>query len=303
MRLTKRKVKMVFGLICLVIIAVIFITCNVNSLFKKGGQALSDINPLNDSRASGNEPVVYPDIQSEAAIAIDAETGKILFAKNKDKKMYPASTTKLMTALILAEKKNRQDILTYSSTAKQQEANKLDFPKGSKMTADSAMQAMLVFSANDIAYMIGENVSGDMPRFVELMNKKASSLGLTGTHFANPCGLHNTNHYTTAIDLSIIARESYKNNWIMTTLGMDSAHIKKTDGQGIIVYNTNTLLGKNGCIGGKTGHTSQAGKCLVAYYKKNNKVIISIILNAPDDEVLSEDMATIVDWSYKSLNL
>lgn len=299
MKLTKRKVKLVFWLACFIIVALLLKTSDMMALLDKSGQALNKINIVNDNKASGmnNEPVAYPDIQAEAAIAVDAETGKILFAKNKDKKMYPASTTKLMTALMLAEKKRQQDILTYSSKAKQQEANKLDFPKGSKVTADNAMQAMLVFSANDIAYMIGENIAGDATKFAELMNKKAAALGLTSTHFVNPCGLHSINHYTTAADLSIIAREAYKDKWIMATLGMESAHIKKTDGQGIIVYNTNTLLGKDGCIGGKTGHTSQAGKCLVAYYKKDNKVIISIVLNAPDDEALSEDMETIVDWS------
>lgn len=305
MRLTKRKVKLAFWLSCLILLALLVKTSDIKELFDKGGQALNKLDLVTDNKAAGmgHEPTVYPGIQAEAAIALDAGSGKILFAKNKDQKMYPASTTKLMTALILAEKKNRSDILTYSSRAKQQEANKLDFASGSKMTAESAMQAMLVFSANDIAYMIGENISGDMPQFVELMNKKTASLGLSGTHFANPCGLHSANHYTTAGDLGIIAREVYGNQWIMSTLGMASAHIKNTGGQGIIVYNTNPLLGKDGCMGGKTGYTSQAGKCLAAYYKKDNRVIISIVLNAPDDEALSEDMKTIVDWSFKSLNL
>lgn len=302
MRLTKRKVKMVFWLVCLLMLAAVFKTCSIDALVTKGGQALDNLNSLNDGKASEKETATYPGIQAEAAIAIDTATGKILYAKNKDKRMYPASTTKLMTALLLAEKKTQKDVLIYSSKAKQQEANKLDFAQGSKMTADNAMQAMLIFSANDIAYMIGENISGGMPQFVELMNKKAASLGLSGTHLTNPCGLHNANHYTTASDLSVMAREAYRNNWIMTTMSLESAHIKKTDGQGIIVYNTNPLLKKYGCIGGKTGYTSQAGKCLAAYFKKENQVVISIVLNSPDEETLSEDMKTIVDWSFKSLN-
>ena len=83
-------------------------------------------------------------------------------------------------------------------------------------------------------------------------------------------------------------------------MSLESAHIKTTDGQGMSVYNTNTLLGKSGCIGGKTGYTSQAGKCLVAYYKKDNRVIISIVLNAPDDTALSDSMRKIVDWSFEN---
>ncbi len=241
----------------------------------------------------------YPEIQAEAAITVDADSGEILFSKSKNKKMFPASLTKLMTALILAEEMDKQDVLIYSQKAKEQEANKLDFPEGSAITAENAIQGMLVFSANDFAYMIGENISGSSDKFAKLMNKKAIQLGLKNTHFVNACGLHDDNHYTTAYDLSLLAKEIYKNKWIMNITGMESAHIKTTDGKGMIVYNTNTLLGKTGCIGGKTGYTSQAGKCLVAYYKKDNRVIIGIVLNAPDDTVLSDNMRKIVDWSFK----
>ncbi len=262
-------------------------------------------NAVNDAKASDKSSEqkyngVYPDIQAEAAISIEADSGKILFSKNKNEKMFPASLTKLMTALIFAEQMDKQGILTYSLRAKKQEANKLDFPEGSTMTAENAMQAILVFSANDIAYMIAENVSGNTENFAKLMNKKASKLGLKDTHFVNACGLHDDNHYTTAYDLSILAREIYKNKWIMNIMGMESAHIKMTDGKGMIVYNTNTLLGKNGCIGGKTGYTSQGGKCRIAYYKIDNRVIIGIVLNAPNDTAVSDDMKKIVDWSLET---
>ena len=262
------------------------------------------INAVNDTKASDKSSEreykgAYLEIQAEAAIAVEADSGKILFSKNKNEKMFPASLTKLMTALILAEEMDKQDVLTYSQRAKQQDANKLDFPEGSSVTAENAMQGMLVFSANDFAYMIGENISGSSDRFVKLMNNKASKLSLKNTHFVNACGLHDDDHYTTASDLSILAREIYKNKWIMNIIGMESAHIKATDGKGMIVYNTNALLGKSGCIGGKTGYTTQAGKCLVAYYKKDNRVIISIVLNAPDDTVLSDDMRKIIDWSFE----
>ncbi len=241
-------------------------------------------------------------IKSEAAIVIEADDGKILFAKNENRKMFPASITKLMTALLLAEKMNKQDILTYDRRAKEQEANKLDFQVGVTMSVENAMQGMLVFSANDIAYMIGENISGTIAKFARLMNEKASRLGLKNTHFVNSCGLHDNDHYTTARDLGILAREIYQNKWIMNVLGMESAHVKATDGKGMIVYNTNKLLGKNGCIGGKTGYTARAGKCLVAYYKKDNRVVIGIVLNAPNDLALSEDMRKIVDWSLRNKN-
>lgn len=296
------KIRLFLFVVCSIFIVYIIKGIDIKGLLESGKRGLVQINNTKayDKSIEPERSGSYPEIYAEAAVAVDVNSGKILFSKNRDRRMYPASITKLITALILAQKMDKQNILTYSARAKQQEANKLNFPKGSTMTAENAMQAMLVFSANDIAYMIGENVSGSSEEFAELMNKKAIELGLNDTHFVNACGLHNGNHYTTAYDLSILAREVYKNKWIMDTMGMESAHIEKTDGRGLIVYNTNTLLGKNGCIAGKTGHTSQAGKCLAAYYMRDDRVIISIVLNAPNDKALSNDMKKIVDWSFEN---
>lgn len=233
-------------------------------------------------------------IQGQAAVVIDEESGKVLYYKNKDMRMYPASTTKLMTALLFSQNMNRNSILRYSSNAKRQEPSKLNLPLESRMNGDNAMRAMLVFSANDIAYMIGENVSGSSERFASLMNEKAKELGMKNTHFANPNGLPDENHYTTAYDLSLLAREDYKNDWIMSDLGLKSTYVKTLNNHGYVLYTTNKLLGQDGCIAGKTGYTNEAGRCLVAYFKKGDKVLIGVILKDKDDDSLYQDMKKII---------
>lgn len=243
-----------------------------------------------------------PSISAQAAITLDADSNTIIFNKNMNSKMYPASTTKLTTAILLAENKKTDSLLIYSANAKAQEPVKLDLAVGDKMSADDAMTAMLLNSDNDIAYMIAENVAGSSSNFAALMNNKVQQLHLKNTHFVTPNGLPNPNHYTTAYDYSIIAREVYKYKWVMDTLAKSSAQIHYTDNKNICskaLYTYNELLGKNGCIGGKTGYTESAGKCLVEYYKRNGVNMIGIIFKEPDDTTLIKDMNTIINFSYQ----
>lgn len=234
------------------------------------------------------------DLKSEAAILIDADNGKTFYSKNPHKKLYPASLTKLMTALIFSKKDSKNTILTYNRDAKDEPSNKLDFAVGTQITADNAMKGMLIFSANDLATMTADNISGSTASFSGLMNSEAATLGMQDTHFVSANGLHNSNHYTTVYDLSILARKVYKVDWIMNCLGMPSAHITTRNGKGVTVYNTNKALDKEGCFAGKTGTTSEAGYCLAAYYKRNGRVLIGIILHSPNESSLYADMGTMV---------
>lgn len=256
---------------------------------KASKQDIQTVNSISDVAETFNG-----DIKSEAAILVDADSGKTLYSKNPHKKLYPASLTKLMTALILSQKDSKRAILTYSHDAKKEPSNKLDFAVGTQMTAENAMKGMLIFSANDLATMTADNISGSTESFSELMNSEAVTLGMQDTHFVSANGLHNSNHYTTAYDLSVLARKVYKVDWIMDCLSMDSAYIKTQNGKGVTVYNTNKTLNKKGCFAGKTGTTSEAGYCLAAYYKRNGKVLIGIILHAPDENSLYADMNTMV---------
>lgn len=241
-----------------------------------------------------------PSVSAMAALTLDVDSNKIIYAKNIHNRMYPASITKLLTAQVFADNEAKNSLITYTKDSKMQPASKLDLIVGEELRGDTAMKAMLIYSANDIAEAIGENVAGSIPAFAEKMNEKASSIGLKESHFANANGLPNKNHYTTAYDLSKIAKNIYNYPWIMNTIEEKSDDIK-TKGRYIHLENTNKLLNIGGCIAGKTGYTAAAGRCLVAYYERNNKKMIGIVLGSTNEQTVDSDMEKIIDWSYLNL--
>lgn len=249
-----------------------------------------------------------PSIKGLAAITLDYETGEIIYAKDIDEKMYPASTTKLMSAILLAENKQKTDTITYTESAYKQPAYSLrseiyfKLKVGDTMSAADVMNAMLLFSGNDTAYMVADAVAGDSDSFIKMMNEKAKTLGMTNTNFVTANGLHDPNHYTTAYDLAILGAAAYKNEWVRESLGTKEAKITLlTTGQPAYLENRNKLLGVDGNLGGKTGYTAAAGRCLVSIYERDGRKIIGVVLNAPYDETDSavfKDMQTIIDYSY-----
>lgn len=252
--------------------------------------------------AEENKPSIY----GKAAVTMDMDTGEIIYDKSIDSKMYPASTTKLITALLLAENKHKDDLLKYTKDAKAQPEYSINLNLhpiaiDETMTAENVMDGLLLFSGNDIAYMIADNISGDSVKFADLMNKKINSLGLKNTHFVTPNGLHDPNHYTTAYDLTVIGRAAYKNPWVRESMNKKTSTIKTSSGTTVIVENRNQLLGKDDCVGGKTGYTSNAGRCLVAMFDRNGKKIIGVVMNSvydQKDSFVFNDMKKIIDWSY-----
>ena len=167
-----------------------------------------------------------PELIGKAAISVDIDTNEIIYAKNIDNKMYPASITKLITALLLAENKTKTDELKYTKNAKAQppysyNLNIHPVAIGDTMSADNVMDGLLLYSGNDIAYMIADNVGGNPVNFTKMMNTKAAKLGMTGSHFITPNGLDDLNnqHYTTAYDLTLAGRAAYKNDWVKKSMG------------------------------------------------------------------------------------
>lgn len=244
----------------------------------------------------------FPSIEAKAGLTLDVSSNTVIYSKNIHTKLYPASTTKLLTAILLAENMTKNSVLHYSSLAKAQDPSKLNLDLNQTLSASDAMNAMLIFSANDVAYCIGENISGSNKEFAKLMNKQVQDMGLKDTHFMNPNGLHQYGHYTTAYDLCVIAREAYCFSWIMDTLKKESGSVM-TPSRGKIVYSGhNRLLGKDGCIGGKTGYTEEAGRCLVSYFYRNGRLMIGVILGDPNNDIFYNDMLNIINWSY-SVNI
>lgn len=256
--------------------------------------------------AAGTPSKSEPQIYGKAAITIDMETGEIIYAKDIDKQTYPASTTKLMTALLLAESKTKSDMLKYTQGAKSQPEYSLNvnlhsIDVGEEMSAKDAMDGLLLYSGNDVAYMIADNVGKDEKDFSDKMNEEVKKLNLKNTHFITPNGLHDPNHYTTSYDLSVIARTAFQNPWVKETMATHKSTIKTSKGTTFIVENSNKLLGKDGCIGGKTGYTAPAGRCLVAIYERNGRKILGVVMNSlydQNDSFVFDDMKKVIDWSY-----
>ncbi len=252
-----------------------------------------------------------PELIGTSALAVDLETNEIIYAKNIDKKMYPASITKLMTALLLAENKSPGDLLNYPEAAKNEAPysyglNVHPVNAGDTFTASNAMDILLLYSGNDIAYMIAENVGGSVNNFVKMMNEKAKELKMANTHFVTPNGLDDNtpDHLTTAYDLSILLKAIMSNDWTKSVINKKEASVQSTKGPVAKIENRNKLLGINGNIGGKTGYTDKSGRCLVSVYERENRKIATVVLNSeydyPKDTKVFEDMEKLADYSYSA---
>lgn len=259
-----------------------------------------------------------PTIVSESAVVMDFDTGEVIYEKKADEKMYLASTSKLMTALLFAESKTKTDTITYTESAKAQPPYTIDSEQmkpygktmqvGDTLDADTVMKELLLFSGNDAAYMVADSVSGDSKVFVDSMNKRAEELGLTNTHFENPNGLPEKQadgtskdvNYSTAYELAIIAREAFKNEWVQQTMQLKEADVVLPGDTRIKIQNRNTELGSNGNIGGKTGVTDSAGTCFAGIYERDGRKLIGVVLKCDrnDNNKRFEDLKSMMDYSY-----
>ena len=221
-----------------------------------------------------------PQVAAETAILMDAETGEILYAKGIDEKRYPASTTKIMTALIAIENSALTDQVTFSAEAVngiEPGSTHIGIKPGEILTMEQSLYAILLASANEVSSGVAEFVGGSIPDFVNMMNARAEKLGCKNTHFVNANGLHDPEHYTTARDLANIAREAFKNETFRKIIGTEYYIEPKTNitDEERWLNNHHKMLVSgdmhyDGCLGGKTGYTSDAGNSLVTYAQKRH---------------------------------
>ena len=253
-------------------------------------------------------------LYSEAAIIIENKTGKTLFEKNSEQKMYPASTTKILTAILTLEKGNLTDktTVTKSAISEMKEGYTSAYlVEGEILTIEELLELLLVHSANDASNVLAEYISGSIPAFVDLMNLKLKELGCNNSHFVTTNGLHDDNHYTTAKDMATITRYCMKNADFRRIVAMQNCHIKATNKFGERIFkNTNALEVSDskyyypGCIGIKTGFTSQAQNCLISAVNRNNLQLIAVVLhcNLTDDKKSARyvDSKTLYDYAYSN---
>lgn len=237
-----------------------------------------------------------PQIKGEFGVAIDAKSGEILYNKNANSKAYPASMTKVLTAIILDERIKDGEKLTASLNAANQECVCFGLAVGEMISKEDAMKALLLLSANDVAVAIAENVTGSEERFAKLMNQKVKKLGLKNTHFVTASGLTDPEHYTTPYDMALIAKEALKHPKVLEDMSTQAAFIK-TSIQEKNIINRNIKYCRNNVIASKTGYTDAAQYTLVQYLMKDNKEIICVVMKS-DEKSRYNDIQTMANYSF-----
>ena len=253
-------------------------------------------------------------LYAQAAVLIDSNTGKVLFEKNMDQKLYPASTTKIMTAILAIENCNLDDVVTVNYNAIS------SIPSGystaelitdEELTIKQLLEVLLVHSANDAANVLGMHVGGSIESFVTMMNSKAKELHCENTNFTNTYGLHDENHYTTARDLAIIAQYCMKNSSFRYFVSQPNCQIAPTNKHDARTFtNTNNLIISSSryyypyAIGIKTGYTKEAGNCLISACKKDNFEIISVVLNTGTTSgARCTDSIALFNYAYENFGI
>jgi D-alanyl-D-alanine carboxypeptidase (penicillin-binding protein 5/6) len=243
-------------------------------------------------------------IRSKAAVVMDAANGKVLYAKNPDEVLFPASTAKLVTALVVLD--NAPDlshVVTISRNAAKTPPTRVGFKAGDKVTVDALLHAMLIKSANDAAVALAETVSGSEEEFVKLMNNKAAELGATNTRYINANGLPGHSQHITARDLSKIMREAIRRPVLREILATRETEVATQSGKTKYIKNTDELLWSDeDILGGKTGYTRQAMHCFVCAGARHGDTIIVALLGAPSRPLLWKEAENLLGLGSKIMN-
>lgn len=245
---------------------------------------------------------------AKSAILIEASTGEILYEKNSHEKLPPASMTKMMSMLIILENIENgnlkwEDIVTVSSRASSMGGSQILLEEGEEMTVEDLFKGVAVASGNDAVVALAEAVAGSVEEFVNLMNKKAQELGLNDTYFKNPHGLSDTNHYSSAYDMAMIAKELSHHEKVFEYTSIYEDYLRKDTNRKLWLVNTNKLVRfYKGVDGFKTGYTEEALYCLTATANKGFRVI-SVLMGEPSAEQRNKETSELLDYAYNTFKL
>ncbi len=252
------------------------------------GQPVSDETTPIETKEPDDTSANSLDLEADSAILMDATTGEILYEKNIHKKQYPASITKLMTVLLALESNHMSDTITFSHDAVfgiEPGSSHIAIDVGEKITMEQALYAIMLRSANEVSLGVAEQVGGSIDSFCKEMTTRAKELGCKNTNFVNPNGLHNENHYTSAYDMALIAKELLKFDQFKEVMGTLQYNIPPTNKQPETRYlyaqhqmmKPTSIYCYKGCEGGKTGYTNEALNTLVTYAKRDNIELIAVV--------------------------
>lgn len=273
------------------------------------GSDTADSTSLDDSQAAGsNDWPVPPDISAGSAILIDADTNTILYERNSHIKAYPASVTKLMTALLTVENCSLSETVTFSHDAVHSitwEDSQIPVEEGEQYTVEEALYALLLKSANEVAYGLAEHVAGSVPAFAEMMNARAAQLGALNTHFANASGLSNPDHYTTAYDIAMFGRACMNNSTITGIMKTRQYVIPPSNKYGYerTINQSHKMLQKGEfyyeyCVGGKTGFTDESKYTLCTFATKDDMNLIAVVLLCESSDDRYNDTIKLFNYGF-----
>ena len=269
-----------------------------------------------DTSTDATSDATWPDgpsVFADSAIVMEASTGLIIYEKNIDQAHYPASITKIMTAILVLENCNLSDVVTFSHNAIYDvdlDSSRIGINVGEQLTVQQCLYAMLLESANEVTYALAEQVAGSIPAFADMMNARAKEIGCKNTHFVNPHGLHDDDHYTSAYDMALITKEAMKNATFRKIFNTRTYQIPPTNIQTETRYlrNHHRFVLKqdylyDGCIGGKTGYTTVAKFTLVSVAKRGDLELICIIMHDDSNDHQYKDTQKLLDFGFDNFSI
>lgn len=290
--------KKFFSKIFIIFFTLLFVITNFSLCDDIDNNEIIDVDSEIISLNSSKSNIKPPDINSRSCVVIDRNTNTILYGKNESQKRKMASTTKIMTATIIIENCNLDETIEVSKKAAGTGGSRLGLKTGDKITIKDLLYGLMLRSGNDAAVALAEYAGGSIEGFAELMNKKASELGLINTHFETPHGLDSEKHYTTAYELAVLSNYALNNTIFVQIVGTKNYTITINEHPKQL-NNTNELLGNlNGVYGIKTGFTNGANRCLVTACKRNDMDIICVVLGADTKKFRTYDSIKLINYIF-----
>lgn len=290
-----------YGKVLMVVAALIVILVTVSCLMVVADSSITSAVTLSEReiKVPAGAKADPPSLWASAAVLTDGESGRVLYEKNARAKLPIASTTKIMTALVVRDRAALSDVVTVSPQAAAVGEQSVGLVAGETLSVEDLLWALLVLSANDAGEALAEHTAGSVKAFADLMNQKAASLGAKDSHFVNPHGLDQAGHYSSAYDLAIMGRELLKDPVLARMVASKSHSIPGPPGQPArVLQGHDEILNQyQGANGIKTGYTAGAGFCLVASAKRESKQLVSVVLNSPHR---ASDTIALFDYGFSS---
>lgn len=267
--------------------------------------------PISNVKADENDDLKLAE-SARSAILVEASTGKVIFEKNADEKLHPASMTKMMSLLLIIEAIEDgvikwDQVVQVSENASSMGGSQILLETGEKMSVRDLFKGVAIASGNDAVVALAETVAGSEGNFVSMMNKRARELGLTNTNFKNPHGLDDANHYSSSRDMMIIACELVKHEKVLEYTKVYEDYLRENTDRKIWLVNTNRLVRfYDGVDGLKTGYTEDAGYCMTATAKKDGMRIIAVVMGEETSKIRNQEVSEMLDYAfaqYKVVNV